>query len=448
MASIIPISCQFDQQTIGKIIAADAIVQRYRTLFALLDWKPVDCPHPPPAPGRPAHPKSAFAKAFLVRVCEKKASMPALRAFLLEHPLLVLELGFRPTLAVQQPYGFDVQRTLPTVRWLNSQLRTFDPRLLADLFAQTVQALLQEIPGLGEVVSFDVTHIYANVRENNLRQYVTERYNPDLQPTGDPDCRLGVKRSTNQEQADGSTTEKKEYLWGYGLGLASAYIPDYGDVVLAQYTQPFNENDITYFVPLYIQTIAHLGFFPTHITADAAFDAWYVYETCIRRGGIAAIALNSHGHPESRRAADGVPLCEKGLRMYPTYHFSHTYGYRAQRFRCPLLFPQATAQTCEHEQFKKGKGCVKDLNWEAGAQMRVTLDRQGPLYQAIYRQRTSTERANSHAKKQFLLDHPLVRNFSSVRHLNTLTCILINLKALQRARSINASLLPTIPLRN
>jgi len=360
----------------------------------------------------------------------------------------VLELGFRPTLDVQQPYGFDVQRTLPTVRWLNEQLRTFEPRLLADLFAQTIQALLQEIPGLGEIVSFDVTHIYANVKQNNLRQYVKERYNPDLQPKGDPDCRLGVKRSTNQEQADGSTTEKKEYLWGYGLGLATAYLPNYGDVILALHTQTFNENDITYFVPLSIQLIAHLGFFPTYLAADAAFDAWYVYQTMAFRGGMAAIALNSHGHPDCQRAPDGVPLCGKGLRMHPTYQFSHTYGYRAQRFRCPLLFPEPNGQSCEYAPFKKGKGCVKDLNWEAGAHMRVTLDRQGPLYQAVYRQRTSTERANSHAKLQFLLDHPLVRNGSSVRNLNTLTCMLINLKALQRARSINASLLPTIPLRN
>ncbi len=190
MVPIIPSSHHFDQQTISKIIAADALVQRYRALFALLDWTPLEAPEPATGPGRPAHPKSAFAKAFVVRECEKKASMPALRAFLREHPLLVLELGFRPTLDVQQPYGFDVQRTLPTVRWLNEQLRTFDPRLLADLFAQTIQALLQEIPGLGEVVSFDVTHIYAHVKQNNLRQYVKERYNPDLQPKGDPDCRM------------------------------------------------------------------------------------------------------------------------------------------------------------------------------------------------------------------------------------------------------------------
>src|SRR6266568_1975720 len=124
-------------------------------------------------------------------------------------------------------------------------------------------------------------------------------------------CKLGVKRSTNKEQADGSTKEEKEYLWGYGSGVASATVPGYGDIVVAEYTLPFNENDITYFVPLYIRTVATLGFFPTHITADAAFDAWYTYQMVVYRHGIAAIPLNQHGHPESQRAADGVPLCAK-----------------------------------------------------------------------------------------------------------------------------------------
>src|SRR5207248_6771430 len=91
----------------------------------------------------------------------------------------------------------------------------------------------------------------------------------------------------------------------------------YGDVILALHTQTFNENDITYFVPLSIQLVAHLGFFPSYLAADAAFDAWYVYQTMAFRGGLAAIPLNSHGHPDCQRAPDGVPLCEKGLRQRP-----------------------------------------------------------------------------------------------------------------------------------
>ncbi len=215
---------------------------------------------------------------------------------------------------------------------------------------------------------------------------------------------------------------------------------EYGEVVLAEYTQPFNENDITYFRPLYQQAALALEQFPTHLTADAAFDAWYVYERAVRHGGIGAIPRNQHGHLVYERDADGVPLCPTGRRMSPTYQFEHTYGYRAQRFRCPLLFPAPNGQSCDHAQFSKGKGCVKDVNWEAGAQMRVTLDRSGPLYKALYAQRTCCERINSQAK-ELGIERPKVRNRRSVANLNTLIYLIINVQALERAKSINKGIL-------
>ena len=132
--------------------------------------------------------------------------------------------------------------------------------------------------------------------------------------------------------------------------------------------------------------------------------------------------------------------------MQPTYLFAHTHGYRAQRYRCPLLFPHTSGQTCDHAQFAKGNGCVKDITIEPGGLMRVTLDRSAPLYKAVYTQRTSTERINSHAQA-LGIERPKVRNGHSVRNLNTLTYLVINAKALQRARSINASLLTPIRLR-
>ena len=76
--------------------------------------------------------------------------------------------------------------------------------------------------------------------------------------------------------------EVKEYLWGYGSGIAAATIAAYGDVVLAEHTLPFNEADVTYFPPLYIQTVAHLCFFPLNITADAAsLCLVYVSDLCL-----------------------------------------------------------------------------------------------------------------------------------------------------------------------
>ena len=126
--------------------------------------------------------------------------------------------------------------------------------------------------------------------------------------------------------------------------------------------------------------------------------------------------------------------------MHPTTQFNHTYGYRAQRFQCPLLFPEPTGASCAHEQFAKGKGCVKDVNWELGGIQRVTLDRDGPLFRALYNQRTGCERVNARAK-ELGIERPRVRNGRSVANLNTLIYLTSNVRALQRATSMNTGLL-------
>src|SRR5690349_9263534 len=117
--------------------------------------------------------------------------------------------------------------------------------------------------------------------------------------------------------------------------------------------------------------------------------------------------------------------------MHPAKQFNHTYGYHAQRFQCPLLFPEKTGDCCDHEQFTKGKGTVCDVNWELGGRMRVTLDRESSLYKKIYNQRTSAERVNSQAK-EFGSERPKVRNLHSVKNLNTLIYLVINVRALAK----------------
>ncbi len=203
---------------------------------------------------------------------------------------------------------------------------------------------------------------------------------------------------------------------------------------------PESEADVTYYRPLYQRAVVATNQFPTHVTADAAYDFWYVYETVAHRHGIAAIPLNNHGHEEVPRDPDGTPRCSAGLRMHPTFFFEHTNGFRAQRFRCPLLFPHPTGATCDHAQFTKAKGCVKDPNWEKGGLMRALLDRSSPLYKIIYNQRTACERINSQAQA-LGIERPKVRNIHSVRNLNTLTYLVINVRALAKAKSINKGLL-------
>ena len=124
---MIPASVLFDQSTLSLLLEHDPVVQRYRTFFALFDWSQVperDAKRVWPGP-RP-HPPSAYVKALLVKLCEHHEYITQVRTYLVEHPLLVLELGFRPVLDVTKPYGFDVERTVPCDRRLRHLQQTLD----------------------------------------------------------------------------------------------------------------------------------------------------------------------------------------------------------------------------------------------------------------------------------------------------------------------------------
>ncbi len=443
---MVPLPAVPDQHGLTGVLTHDPVVRRYRAFFALLDWAqvPERDPHRP-WPGPAPQAEAAYVKALLVKVCEGLPSATDLRAFLVEHPPLVVELGFRPVPDATQPYGFDVARTVPCDRWLHHKQQTLDQATLQALLRATVHALQAEIPGLGGGVAVDVKHIYAWVRENNPKAYVVARHDPQRQPPGDPDCRLGAKRSSNQVRPDGTTTSRTDWVWGYGTGLVAATGPVYGDVVLAEHTQPFNQDDSSYYHPLHRQASATLGRPPTNVAADAAFDAWHIYQTCAERGGGAAIPLNTRGPPAPRLGPNGRHLCPRGLAMAPAYAYRHPDGFRAQELRCPLLFPRPAAETCDHAQVAKGPGCKKYVNIEAGGRMRVALDRQAEGYKAIYRQRTAAERINSRAVA-LGIERPKARNQRSIATLNTLTYIVINARALTRVRAINRHAAHPAPL--
>jgi hypothetical protein len=403
----------------------DPVVQRYRRLFALLDWSVVPKRDPRRAwPGWPPHPVSAYIKALLIKICEGLRSITELRRFLLAHPLLALEVGFRPAPDPTQPFGFAVAASVPTDRWLRQRQQSLDPAMLTALLAGTVRALRSAAPDLGATIAIDGKHLYAWVAENNPTAAIAHAFDPQRRPPGDPDCRLGVKRRSNGQGGQG-----KEYLWGYGWGIAAATHPVCGDLVVAEWTQPFNHQDITWFHPVYAQAVATLGQRPTNVTADAAFDAWHVYNVCATTGGLAAIPRNERGGGPLRDA-QGLPLCARGLTMTPGRQFQHEDGYRAQDHHCPLLRPARTGAVCAHATFATG-GCHKVINLEPGGRMRAELDRSSAAYRAIYRQRTCAERINAQATER-LIARPKVRRLAGVRRLNTLTAIAINLAALER----------------
>jgi len=155
------------------------------------------------------------------------------RDYLVEHPALVWVLGFPLAPSRHFPWRFDVQASLPTARHFTRMLRKLPNATCQYLLDETVRLLQIELASetadFGQAISLDTKHILAWVKENNPKDYVSDRYDKTKQPAGDPDCKLGCKRRRNQRASskDPPPTPRDnpvppnrsigEYYWGYGL---------------------------------------------------------------------------------------------------------------------------------------------------------------------------------------------------------------------------------------
>jgi len=413
--------------------------------------------------GQPTLPYAALAAAWLIQLNEGLVSMSLLRRYLVEHPLLIWLLGFPLAGAPEPPWGFDPQASLPTARHLTHLLRSLPNAPLQFLLVDSVTLICAElcacgVTNVGECVSLDTKHILAWVKENNPKAYVSDRYDKTKQPAGDPDCRLGCKRRRNQSTGPrptpptpttnplpASTVKAGEFYWGYGTGVVVTKVPTWGEFVIAEWTQPFDCGDVTYFFPLMAQTEQRLGFRPRWATFDAAFDAFYVYEYFYRADDPAAFAAVPFSERGGYKAGgrqftpEGLPLCRAGLPMPLKFTYtdrtSAIIEHERAKYTCPLRAPDApAAAVCpiNHKNWAK-QGCTAMMPTSIGARIRYQLDREGPAYKGIYKQRTATERINSQAVA-LGIERPHLRNQQAITNRNTLIYILINLRFLQRIR--------------
>jgi hypothetical protein len=402
-----------------------------------------------------------FAAACLVKLYQGFCYMSQLRDYLVDHPALIWVLGFPVVPSSDYPWGIDAQASLPTPRHFTRLLRNMPNARLQFLLDETVRLLqaelTTEVHDFAQTIAMDTKHILAWVEENNRKAYVSDRYDKSKPPKGDPDCRLGCKRRRNQRASSSeppptpsdnplpaATISVGEYYWGYASGVVATKVPDWGEFVLAELTQPFDQSDVSYFFPLMADVERRLGFRPKFAAFDAAFDAFYVYEHFHREGedGFAAVPFSKRGGHEKSFDANGLPLCQAGFPMPLRYTFwSKTTLVHHQRGRyvCPLFFPEQTGRACpiDYPQWAKG-GCTTTMPTSIGARIRYQLDRQGQAYKHVYKQRTATERINSQAVA-LGIERPKLRNGQAITNLNTLIYVLINLRALHRVRRKKAA---------
>ena len=437
---------------------------RLLDLLGPLDWKHFPERNLQRRWRQPAISYAAFAGAMLVKLNEGLDSMGDLRQYLIEHPAFIPLLGFPVVHSRANPSGFDPDASLPTQRHLTRMLREIPNSALQFLLKDSLRLVREELScqdlEVGQCISLDTKHILAWVKENNPKAYVEKRYDKTQQPAGDPDCKLGCKRTHNRRDKQPLGQEAHptppnnpspakdlklgEFYWGYGSGVVVTKIPNWGELVLAELTQTFDQSDVSYFFPLMTQTEQRLGFRPRFGTFDAAYDAWYVYDYFHRKddpAAFAAVPFSEKGGYKAKGRSfspEGLPLCQAGMPM--PLHFTYTdttvslIPHERGKYVCPLRYPQPSADHCpaNHKNWAK-KGCTAMMPTSIGARLRYSLDRDSQAYKDVYKQRTAVERINSQAKA-LGIERPHLRNGAAIANQNTLIYILINLRLFQRIR--------------
>ena len=214
------------------------------------------------------------------------------------------------------------------------------------------------------------------------------------------------------------------------------------DVVRAEYTLPFNESDITYFFPLYIQTVAHLGFFPLNITADAA-DLCLVHLSDLCASWRHRRHCSQPARPPREPSGPrwGATVCRNACVWSPLSNSVIPAATPASAFSVPSCIPIPQGSTVTMSSSPKRKAVSRITGFELGGQMRVSLQRTGPHCHPSSIASAPRLSASTAKPKPNSTPRPHVRNRRSVANLNTLTYIVINAKALKRVRKTNRDLL-------
>lgn len=394
--------------------------------------------------GERSVPLAAYIGAYLLKIDQELGSFGKLRYFLRTHPALLWALGFPLHHTTHLPSDEAIEMSLPSQQHFSKKLSRLPNEILQTLFDGQVRALQEKLGNeFAQVVSIDTKHILAWVKENNLKAFVEERFDPEQQPKGDPDCKLGCKRKRNQKTPtkEGQAVSEKvsigEYYWGYASGVVATKVPNVGEFVLAEMTQTFDHGDSTYFLPLMAEVEQRLGYRPRYGTADAAFDSWYVHDYFHNpdHDGFAAVPLRQmkQGHRYFDEA--GLPLCPANLAMPLTSTFTNRTSmvqHQRGRYSCPLLHPTPTGEVCpiDHNKWPDG-GCKLVMPTAVGARRRYQLDRESEQFKKIYNLRTAVERIFSQAKA-LGIERPKLRNQQAIANQNTLTYLLINSRAMAR----------------
>jgi hypothetical protein len=361
--------------------------------------------------GRPPFDRVFLLKAFIYK---------ALRGI---DTLTDLAFEFCNNPSIYQTLGFDLYKAPPSIERFSQFLRDTPNQFFQNIRIHLVQTLLLEKVITGKHLVMDSCPILANVRENNLKTAVANRFDKTRIPKGDPDARLGIQIHFPQPF-------KKEirYFWGYRnhiVGDAPEEIPVW------EVTHPADVSEIPQAIPMLRDTKETFSLTIEIVGGDAVYDSEDILCFIIKDlKAQAVIPRNPRGEsttPSYTLKGKDV-YCQADLPMYRKGKSTHSRtGITYLAYCCPIHYGKERQHyllcPAAHPKFITQKGCYVTIRLTPS--IREQIDYGTETFKQLHNKRTAIERIFSRLLSIAMQDPPVIgklaiQNYCTIAHITVL----------------------------
>lgn len=337
---------------------------------------------------------------------------------------LTFELNNNPSLS--QALGFNPLKPAPSVERFSSFLRDTHNKELKTVHQQLVQALIDVGVIKGSCIAIDSCPIVAQLRENNLKTSLANRFDKTRRPAGDADARLGV-------MIHYPTPYKKEvrYFWGYRNHVINDTDTE---LPIWEKTKPAHISEIRIAKALIREAQQCFNLNIAVVAGDANYDVETLLQFIIKElKATPVIPQNPRNQkPQGYQIKGDKVICEAGLPMYRKGKMRPQCGILYCQYTCPVVYDKRIRQqyiTCPvfHPKFQNGKGCNALIRLEPS--IRGEIDYGTEKFKERYNARTSVERVFSRLLA-IAMQNPTVRGYYANRNHVTIAHIAVVLVAL------------------
>lgn len=395
-----------------------AYVKKFEGLFSLIQFPKIT--HK--TLRRPPHPLPALLNALIYKNLCSIVSLSELSR----------QIHLLPQIA--QVCGF---HSFPSTERFSSFLIDTPNPILQNVRIHLVKELIRLKQIKGQFIAGDSCPIKANVKENNLKTSMPNRFNKYLIPKGDSDARLSAYTIFPDKK-------KPQFFWGYRNFILNDAI---AELPVAEITVPANIYEQHLIIPQLTHTKKTFKLPIQAVMGDSAFDSYtivnFIVKTLKAKPVIPKNKRRSK-NPDIKLSSKGIPLCAAGFEMISMgKYYDKEQNRTRHKFACPLKVSKKFAKKIgwfcpwNHPKFFSNRfGCTTNLRIDLDTSIRQNIDYGSQSFKKLYNLRSSCERIFSRLLS-ILMQRPTVKGLNATRNFCTIAHITVLLVALLAVKTGN-----------